>query len=330
MKSIRARDSFEYPYIGYMAGTHQADTKMASATLQSPLSGDVQAHLCSLLGIGGQDSDSNGRMSGSSIETNSGSNTPAQQHSTTDQDYDFSGYDFFDACSEKSSGSVRSCSALTQFGLNPETFDRVGGWENLSIAVEEARVKIQGNQDLARALSSPFAEDSSQSPYEMTTALISSLAGLVLQSTTFEGRPHYFHLHFSSLWALEPALVTALADCIVNPLIERDGVQWPGDDIVQATPKYHSTVATLKIKSAFATLANYRPHLTRVDEDDECEQTSNQRSHTHVLSRFGCQSNKSSPLSSRSLRHKFGRSSMDSVRVVSASVQDVMAAYGVS
>lgn len=313
---------------------------------ESPLPSDVQAHLCSLLGCE-QETDLQVLLTSDAMSWHSDGRgkSPAQQsklHLLGSMSSDFSEemlYNVTDASSEKSSASMRSSVApQPHFGLTAENFERVGGWENLSLAVEEARSKIDCNQDLVRALqlTSPLPNDSDQSPHEMTTSLISSLSGLVLQSSELGGSPHYFHLHFSHLWSLSSSLVDALARCVVDSLMEREGISWPGDEIVQATPKYYATVALHKIKGAFASLVNYKPHLSRVDEDEECEHSNQRMSGSqHRLSRFGCQSLIASPQGSTSTKSlplpllKMGRSSMDSKRET-VSVQDIMAAYAIA
>lgn len=286
------------------------------------LSTEVQAHLASLLGF---ESDMSVLLTAYSSETS----TPATTHSSaprvtthqanlsaTSSGLIEEGQDneYADACSEKSLSIRSDYTSLCQFGLTPEIFDRVGGWENLSLSVEEARARINLNSNLVRALTSPLAADSQQSCYEMMTSLISSLSALVLQSSRFEGE-HFFHMHFSYLWGLDAALVSDLAHCVVDSLMER-GIRWPGDDIAQANPKYNQMMAVHKIKTAFASLVGYKPALSRVDEDQECDHSLQlvgggdfigPLSRSFAASQF-MDLSKSTPLP------KMGRSSIDSNR----------------
>ena len=305
------------------------------------LSTEVQAHLASLLGC---DEDMSILLTAFSSEGASPKgfssaaalppHLPACRSLLPSSGQDF---EYEDACSESSLSIKSEChSPLSQFGLSPETFDRVGGWENLCLSVEEARSRINLNKDLSRALTSPVATDLEHS-YEMLTALISSLLAIVLQSSTSRSEGEvYFHLHFNKLWGLSAALVTDLANCIVDSLSERN-ICWPGDDIAQANPRYNQRVAVNKIRMAFASLANHKPALPRVDEDAECDLSLDSRldltcirpssqsfapSHQHS---GGSSSPKSMPLP------KMGRSSMDSKRdsrfAPCASVADIFAAY---
>ena len=214
-------------------------------SVRSSFTSDVQSNLCTLLG------------STDLISTFSSDLNNLQQSDLFPCESD---------C-ERGSALVRTAPPLIPFGLSPETFDRVGGWENLTVAVEEARSRIETNAELFRAITFHYlSHDSHPSPHEIMTSFISSLAALILQSSEL-GSTHYFHLHFSCLWALSSSHVESLAHCIVDSLMEREGISWPGSDTMTLEEDlgYHEEVAVHKIKDAFATLIHSKPLIKKND-----------------------------------------------------------------